>query len=295
VHCFTGRYEDARWYLDKGLTVSFTGIFTFKKSGDLRDVARKLPLDRLMVETDSPYLAPMPYRGKRNERTARLKPGSAIRSQSDRDQHDHIYLLMSQFVARSWLPRWGHRLTTDLDADGAWTPLTGEGMACIDYLGIAGPNRELKDDAGKQYGRNRGILIGIKHVKKGDPNPFNERLDKSGLLIPRKKIGIKHVESTSKTICVGENTTRSAWYGDGEWELAGTWASGENISHVQYQINQYPVDYEAEDDEEELYSDHPGGAYLLYVDGHVNFATEEMELDVLAAQCTRDAGRQRQR
>jgi TatD DNase family protein len=67
VHCFTGRYEDARWYLDKGLTVSFTGIFTFKKSGDLRDVARKLPLDRLMVETDSPYLAPMPYRGKRNE------------------------------------------------------------------------------------------------------------------------------------------------------------------------------------------------------------------------------------
>ena len=67
VHCFTGRYEDARWYLDKGLTVSFTGIFTFKKSGDLRDVARKLPLDRLMVETDSPYLAPMPHRGKRNE------------------------------------------------------------------------------------------------------------------------------------------------------------------------------------------------------------------------------------
>jgi len=67
VHCFTGRYEDARWYLDKGLTVSFTGIFTFKKSGDLRDIARKLPLDRLMVETDSPYLAPMPYRGKRNE------------------------------------------------------------------------------------------------------------------------------------------------------------------------------------------------------------------------------------
>jgi TatD DNase family protein len=67
VHCFTGTYDDARWYLDKGLNVSFTGILTFKNADALRDVARRLPLDRLMVETDSPYLAPIPYRGKRNE------------------------------------------------------------------------------------------------------------------------------------------------------------------------------------------------------------------------------------
>jgi TatD DNase family protein len=67
VHCFTGGYEDARWYVDKGLMISFTGILTFKSADALRDVARKLPLDRLMVETDSPYLAPMPHRGKRNE------------------------------------------------------------------------------------------------------------------------------------------------------------------------------------------------------------------------------------
>lgn len=67
VHCFTGSYEDARWYLDAGLAISFTGILTFKKADALRDVARRLPLDRLMVETDSPYLAPVPYRGKRNE------------------------------------------------------------------------------------------------------------------------------------------------------------------------------------------------------------------------------------
>jgi TatD DNase family protein len=67
VHCFTGRYEDARWYLDKGLLVSFTGILTFKTAAPLRDVARRLPLDRLMIETDSPYLAPSPHRGKRNE------------------------------------------------------------------------------------------------------------------------------------------------------------------------------------------------------------------------------------
>ena len=67
VHCFTGGYDDARWYLDHGLNVSFTGILTFPSAGDLRDVARRLPLDRLMVETDSPYLAPVPHRGRRNE------------------------------------------------------------------------------------------------------------------------------------------------------------------------------------------------------------------------------------
>ncbi len=67
VHCFTGNYEDACWYLDKGLLVSFTGIITFKTADELRDVVRRLPLDRLMIETDSPYLAPVPLRGKRNE------------------------------------------------------------------------------------------------------------------------------------------------------------------------------------------------------------------------------------
>ncbi len=67
VHCFTGGLEDALWYIERGLVISFTGIITFKKAVELRDVARQLPLDRLMVETDSPYLAPTPYRGKRNE------------------------------------------------------------------------------------------------------------------------------------------------------------------------------------------------------------------------------------
>lgn len=67
VHCFTGTYEDARWYLDYGLVVSFSGILCFPKSQDLRDTAARLPLDRLMVETDSPYLAPPPHRGRRNE------------------------------------------------------------------------------------------------------------------------------------------------------------------------------------------------------------------------------------
>ena len=78
VHCFTGKWDDARWYLDKGLAVSFTGIITFKNADALRDVARKVPLDRTMVETDSPYLAPVPHRGKRNEPAFVLQVAEAM-------------------------------------------------------------------------------------------------------------------------------------------------------------------------------------------------------------------------
>ena len=67
IHCFTADYEAARTFLDLGFYLSFTGIITFKNADPLREVIRKLPLDRLLVETDSPYLAPVPYRGKRNE------------------------------------------------------------------------------------------------------------------------------------------------------------------------------------------------------------------------------------
>jgi len=67
IHCFTGNYEAARAYLDLGFYLSFTGIITFKNAESLRDVVRKVPLDRMLVETDSPYLTPVPHRGKRNE------------------------------------------------------------------------------------------------------------------------------------------------------------------------------------------------------------------------------------
>lgn len=67
VHCFTGDYEAARHYLELGFYLSFTGIITFKNADPLRDVVRRVPLDRILVETDSPYLTPVPYRGKRNE------------------------------------------------------------------------------------------------------------------------------------------------------------------------------------------------------------------------------------
>jgi TatD DNase family protein len=67
LHCYTGTLDFARRALDHGFLVSFSGIVTFKKSNDLRDVARGLPLERLMVETDAPFLAPQGHRGKRNE------------------------------------------------------------------------------------------------------------------------------------------------------------------------------------------------------------------------------------
>jgi TatD DNase family protein len=82
LHCFTEDIDTARAMIARGFLVSFSGILTFPKAHDLRDVARKLPLDRLLVETDSPYLAPVPFRGKvkRNEpafvsETAKLLAG----------------------------------------------------------------------------------------------------------------------------------------------------------------------------------------------------------------------------
>lgn len=67
LHCFTEDYAMAKRALDIGFYISISGIITFRNAEELRDVVRKLPLDRLLVETDSPYLAPIPYRGKPNQ------------------------------------------------------------------------------------------------------------------------------------------------------------------------------------------------------------------------------------
>ncbi len=67
LHCYTGGRDLAFKAIELGLYIGFTGIITFKNGQDLRDIARDLPADRILVETDAPYLAPIPYRGKRNE------------------------------------------------------------------------------------------------------------------------------------------------------------------------------------------------------------------------------------
>ena len=67
IHCFTGSRALAERAIDLGMYVSFSGIVTFKKADDLREIARDLPEDRILVETDAPFLAPVPHRGKTNE------------------------------------------------------------------------------------------------------------------------------------------------------------------------------------------------------------------------------------
>ena len=67
LHCFTGSVENAKAVLDAGFVISFAGMITYPKAQNIRDAAAMVPLDRMFIETDSPYLAPVPHRGKRNE------------------------------------------------------------------------------------------------------------------------------------------------------------------------------------------------------------------------------------
>jgi TatD DNase family protein len=67
MHCFTEDWSMAQQALDMGFYISFSGIITFKNAADLREVVKQVPIERLLIETDSPYLAPVPYRGKPNQ------------------------------------------------------------------------------------------------------------------------------------------------------------------------------------------------------------------------------------
>lgn len=67
MHCFTENWDMAKAALDLGFFISFSGIITFKKADEIREIAKKVPDDRILVETDAPYLAPVPFRGKPNE------------------------------------------------------------------------------------------------------------------------------------------------------------------------------------------------------------------------------------
>ena len=77
-HCFTGGPEEARKGLDRGIVISASGIVTFKNATDLQAAIRLTPLDMLMVETDSPYLAPVPHRGKKNQPANVVHVGEAV-------------------------------------------------------------------------------------------------------------------------------------------------------------------------------------------------------------------------
>lgn len=167
------------------------------------------------------------------------------------------------------------------EGDGQRTKDVGEGMACIDYMGIAGPSKRVIAPSGKDYSKNQGILVAPKNSK---DKPSEDRITIARVL-----------DGVSNTFMVAESSTRSVWKDpDKGWELSGTWASGENITNVEHPINSkdglsdglLPTDLD--DPEEEIFSDHPGGAYLLFADGSVHFADESVDIQVLAALCSRN-------
>lgn len=78
IHCFTGTRAFAEAAVELGFSISFSGVITFKKAEDLRDTARSLPMDKMLIETDAPFLAPVPYRGRRNEPAYVVETARAI-------------------------------------------------------------------------------------------------------------------------------------------------------------------------------------------------------------------------
>jgi TatD DNase family protein len=78
IHCFTGTRAFAEAAVERGFLISFSGVITFKKAEDLRVTARRLPIEKLLIETDSPFLAPVPYRGRRNEPAYVVETARAI-------------------------------------------------------------------------------------------------------------------------------------------------------------------------------------------------------------------------
>jgi TatD DNase family protein len=108
LHCYTGGPDLAQRAIALGLFISFTGILTFKKSDYLRAIAKRLPADRILVETDAPYLAPGPYRGKRNEPAYVVETARVLAATRDvtpeeiaRQTSDNFFRLFGKVPRRS--------------------------------------------------------------------------------------------------------------------------------------------------------------------------------------------------
>lgn len=97
IHCFTSGERLARFAVDLGFWISFSGIATFPKAGPLRAIARALPDDRILVETDCPYLAPEPHRGKRNEPAFLLDTAAAVAAERGMATDDFAALTSGNF------------------------------------------------------------------------------------------------------------------------------------------------------------------------------------------------------
>ncbi len=154
----------------------------------------------------------------------------------------------------------------------------GEGLGCIDYLGISGPDKDQKNPAtGQKYGRQRGILLGTK----GFP-------DGKQLTEPPAVTASKITDGLSNTLCIVECTGRGADVKKSGKvrSLNGAWASGSNISHINKGVNtqQPPKAWK----DERIFSDHPSGANALACDGSVSFLSNDIGPKIVRALCSRD-------
>ena len=105
LHCFTSTIEDARRGVDMGFMVSFTGNLTYPKAQNIRDVAKLLPPENILIETDSPYLAPQPYRGTRNEPAYVAEVAKALASVRDLGAEEAATITSENFRRFFKLPR----------------------------------------------------------------------------------------------------------------------------------------------------------------------------------------------
>ncbi len=155
--------------------------------------------------------------------------------------------------------------------------LPGEGLACLDYLGISGPAHDAKHPETKEeYGRQRGILIGTKGLPNGgqlqDPPPIKAS---------------QVIDGLSHTTWITECTGRGVDVKQGEIDaLHGAWASGNNVTHIDNEVNdeEPPKAWHNEC----IFSEHPGGAHFSMCDGSVHFISESIDKKIIRSLCSRN-------
>lgn len=154
----------------------------------------------------------------------------------------------------------------------------GEGLACIDYLGVSGPDKDKTNPAtGEDYGPQRGVLVGTKGFE-----------DEDTLIDPPPITAAKITDGLSKTLMVVECSGRGADVNSrGEIKsLTGAWALGGNITHIKKGVNDEVPPKVWED--ERVFSDHPHGAMALASDGSVHFLSDDITPQLLRSLCSRD-------
>lgn len=97
IHCFTGNSEEVELFLELGFHISFSGIVTFRSAGALQEAARVVPLDRILIETDAPYLAPVPKRGKTNEPSFVVHTGGFLANLKGLTNEDFAEVVLENF------------------------------------------------------------------------------------------------------------------------------------------------------------------------------------------------------